>query len=123
MSLITGDARGAGWTTVKSPSARSAAQAIRAAAILLTAPATSFCIPCMKRCVELGVNVYEEWLALSLAIDNGRIHGVIAMEMATGRLETFAAKVVVIATGGYGRLFARSSNALINTGLGHRHGL
>jgi len=71
-----------------------------------------------ERAVELGVNVYEEWLALSLAIDNGMIHGVIAMEMSTGRLEMFAAKVVVIATGGYGRLFARSSNALINTGSG-----
>ncbi|MCX5894359.1 MAG: FAD-dependent oxidoreductase, partial [Proteobacteria bacterium] len=71
-----------------------------------------------EKCVELGVKVYEEWLALSLAIDNGRIHGVIAMEMSTGRLEMFAAKTVVIATGGYGRLFARSSNALINTGSG-----
>jgi succinate dehydrogenase/fumarate reductase flavoprotein subunit len=71
-----------------------------------------------ERSVELGVKVYEEWLALALAIDNGRIHGVIAMEMSTGRLETIAAKVVVIATGGYGRLFARSSNALINTGSG-----
>ncbi len=71
-----------------------------------------------EKSVELGVKVYEEWLALSLAIDNGRIHGVIAMEMSTGRLETIAAKVVVIATGGYGRLFARSSNALINTGSG-----
>ena len=71
-----------------------------------------------EKSVELGVKVYEEWLALSLAIDNGRIHGVIAMEMSTGRLETIAAKTVVIATGGYGRLFARSSNALINTGSG-----
>jgi succinate dehydrogenase / fumarate reductase flavoprotein subunit len=71
-----------------------------------------------EKCVELGVKVYEEWLALSIAIDNGRIHGVIAMEMSTGRLEVFAAKTVVIATGGYGRLFARSSNALINTGSG-----
>ena len=59
-----------------------------------------------EKCVELGVNVYEEWLALSLAIENGRIHGVIAMEMSTGRLETIAAKVVVIATGGYGRIFS-----------------
>ena len=71
-----------------------------------------------ERSVQLGVKCYEEWLALSLAVQGGRVHGVIAMEMATGRLEMFAARAVVLATGGYGRIFARSSNALINTGSG-----
>ncbi|MFC1591902.1 FAD-binding protein [Thermodesulfobacteriota bacterium] len=71
-----------------------------------------------ERSVQVGVKVYEEWLALSLAVQNERIHGVVAMEVATGRLEVIAAKVVVIATGGYGRIFSRSSNALINTGSG-----
>ena len=71
-----------------------------------------------ERAVELNVKVYEEWLALALAIDKGRIHGIIAMEMSTGKLEMFAAKTVIIATGGYGRIFSRSSNALINTGSG-----
>jgi len=71
-----------------------------------------------EKAVETGVNVYEEWLALSLAVKNDRVHGIIAMEMATGRLEIIAAKVVVLATGGYGRIFSRSSNALINTGSG-----
>ncbi len=71
-----------------------------------------------ERSMELGVKCYEEWLALSLAVKGGRVHGVIAMEMATGRLEVFAARAVVLATGGYGRIFARSSNALINTGSG-----
>jgi len=71
-----------------------------------------------EKIVELGIKVYEEWLALSLVIDNDRVHGVVAMEMATGKLQTFAAQVVVLATGGYGRVFSRSSNALINTGSG-----
>jgi succinate dehydrogenase / fumarate reductase flavoprotein subunit len=71
-----------------------------------------------EKAMELGVKVYEEWLALSLAVDNDGIHGVVAMEMATGRVESFAAKAVVLATGGYGRLFSRTSNALINTGSG-----
>lgn len=71
-----------------------------------------------ERSVQLGVKCYEEWLALSLAVRAGRVHGVIAMEMATGRLEMFAARAVVLATGGYGRIFAHSSNALINTGSG-----
>jgi succinate dehydrogenase / fumarate reductase, flavoprotein subunit len=71
-----------------------------------------------EKCVETGVNVYEEWLALSLAVKGQRVHGVVALELATGRLEVFGARVVVIATGGYGRIFSRSSNALINTGSG-----
>jgi succinate dehydrogenase / fumarate reductase flavoprotein subunit len=71
-----------------------------------------------ERSVQLGVKCYEEWLALSLAVRGGRVHGVIAMEMATGGLEMFAARAVVLATGGYGRIFAHSSNALINTGSG-----
>jgi succinate dehydrogenase / fumarate reductase flavoprotein subunit len=71
-----------------------------------------------EKAVELGIKVYEEWLALSLAVDNQRIHGVVAMEMATGKLEIFPARAVVLATGGYGRVFSRTSNALINTGSG-----
>jgi succinate dehydrogenase / fumarate reductase flavoprotein subunit len=71
-----------------------------------------------ERSVQTGVNVYEEWLAISLAVENDRIHGVVAMEMSTGRLEVISAKVVVLATGGYGRIFSRSSNALICTGSG-----
>ena len=71
-----------------------------------------------EKAVELGVMVHEEWLALSLAVSNDQVHGVVAMEVATGKLEAFASKAVVIATGGYGRIFSRSSNALINTGSG-----
>ena len=71
-----------------------------------------------ERSVQTGVKVYEEWLAISLAVENDRIHGVVAMEMSTGRLEVISAKVVVLATGGYGRIFSRSSNALICTGSG-----
>jgi len=71
-----------------------------------------------ERSVQTGVKVYEEWLAISLAVENDRIHGVVAMEMSTGRLEVISAKTVVLATGGYGRIFSRSSNALICTGSG-----
>jgi len=44
------------------------------------------------------------WFFL-FAVENDRIHGVVAMEMSTGRLEVISAKVVVLATGGYGRIF------------------
>ncbi len=63
-----------------------------------------------EKAVELGIKVYEEWLALSLAVDNQRIHGVVAMEMATGKLEIFPARAVVLATGGCGQLYPMTSN-------------
>jgi len=47
-----------------------------------------------------------------------RCVGCVALDVATGELHGFAAKAVLLATGGYGRLFARSTNAVINTGDG-----
>jgi len=44
--------------------------------------------------------------------------GVIALEMASGKLEAFKADAVIFATGGAGRTYPNSTNALINTGMG-----
>jgi succinate dehydrogenase / fumarate reductase, flavoprotein subunit len=71
-----------------------------------------------EQAVRLGLNVYEEWLVLRLAVKDGRAYGFVAMNLLTGQLETFAARAILFATGGYGRVYARSTNALINTGSG-----
>ncbi len=71
-----------------------------------------------ERAVSLGLRVHEEWLVTRLVVRDGRACGVIAMDFVTGRLEAFAARAVLFATGGYGRVYARSTNALINTGSG-----
>jgi succinate dehydrogenase / fumarate reductase flavoprotein subunit len=72
-----------------------------------------------ERALGLGTKVYEEWVVLSLAMDpNGQCAGVVAIELSSGRLVGFKSKAVVIATGGYGRTFARSTNAITNTGSG-----
>jgi len=65
-----------------------------------------------------GVTVYEEFLATTLVNNGGRCRGSVALEIATGEFHGFAARAVLLATGGYGRLFARSTNAVINTGDG-----
>ncbi len=62
--------------------------------------------------------VYPEWLITSLVVEGEECRGVVAMEMATGRLEAFVAEAVIFATGGVGRLYGNSTNALINTGIG-----
>ena len=64
------------------------------------------------------IKLYEEWLVISLAVRDKTIHGLVAINKLTGDLEAFASKAVVFATGGYGMVYRKSTNALINTGSG-----
>lgn len=61
---------------------------------------------------------YDEWIVNSLVIEEHRCVGIIALEIATGKLEAFLAGAVIFATGGAGRIYGNSTNALINTGFG-----
>jgi succinate dehydrogenase / fumarate reductase, flavoprotein subunit len=70
-----------------------------------------------EQCVKRGVKFYNERMVLSLAVEDGRCHGVIALNMLTGELEAFQGEAVFFGTGGAGRVYARSTNAIINTGL------
>jgi succinate dehydrogenase / fumarate reductase, flavoprotein subunit len=71
-----------------------------------------------ERAVSKGVKVYPEWFALDLVVRDGQCHGVIAFDLINGRIEPVLARAVLFATGGYGRVYAHSTNALINTGSG-----
>ena len=66
------------------------------------------------------VHVMSEWFAIDLvkSTDEQRVAGVMAMCIETGELSFVRAKAVVLATGGAGRIFQSSTNALINTGDG-----
>jgi len=64
------------------------------------------------------ITVFEEFVALSLVQADGRVHGVVGIDLAAGSIVKFAARSVLFATGGYGRVFRNSTNALINTGSG-----
>lgn len=61
---------------------------------------------------------YDEWFVTKLLVDDGRVHGVVAIELMTGRIETITAKSVIICTGGCGRIFPFTTNASIKTGDG-----
>jgi len=61
---------------------------------------------------------YDEWMALRLIVDSGTCRGVIAMNVQTGELEAFIADAVIFATGGSGRIYQNTTNALISTGFG-----
>jgi succinate dehydrogenase / fumarate reductase flavoprotein subunit len=71
-----------------------------------------------ERLTAIDITYYDEYFVTSLVVDGDRCTGCTAMNLADGRFHGFAGKTVLLATGGYGRLFARSTNALINTGDG-----
>ncbi len=71
-----------------------------------------------ERAVMKGVRVYPEWYVTALATDDGACHGVAAFDLMNGEIVPIAAKATVFATGGYGRVYFYSTNALINTGSG-----
>jgi succinate dehydrogenase / fumarate reductase flavoprotein subunit len=62
--------------------------------------------------------VYEEWYVTSLIMEDGVCRGVIAWDLVHGGLQAIGAKAVILATGGSGRVFLTSTNAVINTGDG-----
>jgi succinate dehydrogenase / fumarate reductase flavoprotein subunit len=69
--------------------------------------------------LKAGVKVYEEWFATKLFMDGGACRGLVALEMVTGELHLLRAKAVIVASGGLGRLYEPSTNALICTGDGY----
>ena len=71
-----------------------------------------------EQLMKSEIKVYEEWFVLSLIVEDGQCCGVVSMEIATGRVYVIRAKSVILCTGGLGRLFEPSTNALIVTGDG-----
>ena len=86
-----------------------------------------------QQCIKAGVKFFDEYHVVDLLTeggelgDGGRCAGVVAYRIADGELHTFRAKAVLIATGGFGRMFRVTSNAWSLTGDGvaltYRHGV
>jgi fumarate reductase flavoprotein subunit len=65
-----------------------------------------------------GVIRYDEWFVTTLLVDDGRVQGVVAIDLMSGKIETIAAKAVILCTGGCGRVFPFTTNAAIKNGDG-----
>ncbi|HEX6388884.1 MAG TPA: FAD-binding protein [Solirubrobacteraceae bacterium] len=66
------------------------------------------------------VDRYEEWFTTSLILDDeGNCVGCVARDIRSGRMETFHAKNVILASGGAGQCYHPTTNALICTADGH----
>jgi succinate dehydrogenase / fumarate reductase flavoprotein subunit len=63
------------------------------------------------------VRRFERHEFVSAVLDaNGRCAGIVAMDLATMKLETFASAAVALCTGGPGVVFGKSTNSVVNTG-------
>jgi succinate dehydrogenase / fumarate reductase, flavoprotein subunit len=86
-----------------------------------------------QQCIKHGVRFYDEYHVVDLVTDGGdlgsggRAAGVVAYRIADGELLVLRAKTVLLATGGFGRMFRVTSNAWSLTGdgvaLAYRHGV
>ena len=71
-----------------------------------------------NKVVELGVKVHDRMEAISLIHDGETCVGAVARCLKTGKLKAYLAKATLIATGGYGKIYRESTNAVINDGGG-----
>ena len=72
-----------------------------------------------EQCLRGGVRFFNEYYLLQVVEKNGRVQGVVALNIQTGKVESIPAKVVVLATGGYAKMYwNKSSNAAGNNGDG-----
>jgi succinate dehydrogenase / fumarate reductase flavoprotein subunit len=68
--------------------------------------------------IHQGIDVHMEWTVLTLLTDGDRVAGALAYDRERGRFRLFAARAVVLATGGVGRAFRITSNSWEYTGDG-----
>ncbi len=61
---------------------------------------------------------YDEWFVTRLLVDDGRVQGVVAIELISGKIQAITARAVILCTGGCGRVFPFTTNANIKTGDG-----
>jgi succinate dehydrogenase / fumarate reductase flavoprotein subunit len=72
-----------------------------------------------QQAIKHDVTFYDEFQMLDLIItDDGTCNGIIAYEIETGEIHVFHGKAVIIASGGFGRVYKVTSNAMANTGDG-----
>ncbi len=67
---------------------------------------------------RFGVKVYEEYFATALCVEDGMGAGVVAYNMRSGELELVSAKATIFATGGLGRVYAKTTNSYASTADG-----
>jgi succinate dehydrogenase / fumarate reductase flavoprotein subunit len=68
--------------------------------------------------IRKNVHFYNEWFVTKLVVDDGKCLGVVVYDLASGEIIPVKARAVIFATGGYGRVYLKTTNAFINHGSG-----
>jgi succinate dehydrogenase / fumarate reductase flavoprotein subunit len=68
--------------------------------------------------VRRGLKVYSEFQMIDLVLKEGKVAGLVVYESATGELHVFHSRIVLLATGGFGKVYKTTSNCFANTGDG-----
>ncbi|PSR34074.1 MAG: fumarate reductase (quinol) flavoprotein subunit [Sulfobacillus benefaciens] len=71
-----------------------------------------------EQSIRRQITVLKEFFVVSIATAHGQVAGVVCIEIRTGTVVGLAAKSVIIATGGAGMMYARTTNPYINSGDG-----
>ena len=69
-----------------------------------------------QQCVKHNITFYNEFHVTDVILEDGVAKGLVAYELATGELHLFEAKAIIIASGGFGRIYKVTSNAYTLTG-------
>jgi len=72
-----------------------------------------------NKAIELEIPVHERKEAIALIHEDGVCHGAVVRDLITGELIAYVARATTIATGGYGRLYSVTTNAVISEGIGN----
>jgi len=71
-----------------------------------------------EQSLKQGLKVYPEWHLLELLVEGGRVAGALVYDLARARFDVIRAKQIILAAGGYGRAFLKTTNGHANTGDG-----
>ncbi len=71
-----------------------------------------------QQSIRHNAEFHVEYFAIDLIMENGECRGVVALDLATGRLHRYRAHAVILATGGYGRAYFTCTSAHTCTGDG-----
>lgn len=86
-----------------------------------TSDGTGHAVMCTmdNKCAELGITVLDRKEAISLIHDGDKCMGAVVRCLRTGKLEVYLARATAVCTGGYGRLYTATTNAVICDGAGN----
>jgi succinate dehydrogenase flavoprotein subunit len=71
-----------------------------------------------QQCLRNDIEILNEWMLLEIIVKGNKAQGAVVMDLHSGEIKALTARSVIMATGGAGKIYGKSTNAMINTGSG-----